>query len=190
MDNDKLDLDELERRLTQWERDTDAASYPIDCDELRALITAARRPKPDREAVCSLGIGCEQSGVCYASAHDQPEGCGRALSPAQAEREGKFGFEAQLAERLADPEWVAKWNADEVERLPFEKLLHGLRGGEGSSVTLLCDNPDFNGQPSNAIEVCGEWTNWEDRRFTGDTLHAAVLNAYRAILSAAPKEDT
>ena len=50
MDNDKLD--ELTQRLTQWERDTDAASYPIDCDELRALITAARRPAlPDREAV-------------------------------------------------------------------------------------------------------------------------------------------
>ena len=48
-------LTELERRLTQWERDTDAASYPIDCDELRALITAARRPAlPDREAVAKL----------------------------------------------------------------------------------------------------------------------------------------
>ena len=44
MDNDIPD--ELERRLKQWERDTDAASYPIDCDELLALITAARRPEP------------------------------------------------------------------------------------------------------------------------------------------------
>ena len=53
MDSDKLT--ELERRLTQWERDTGAASYPIDCDELRALITAARRPAlPDREAVAKL----------------------------------------------------------------------------------------------------------------------------------------
>lgn len=26
---------------------------------------------------CSLGVGCEQSGVCYADAHGQPEQCGR-----------------------------------------------------------------------------------------------------------------
>jgi hypothetical protein len=93
-----------------------------------------------------------------------------ALSPAQAEGEGDREEAAKLTE--------------------FSIRLSRLREGEGSSVTLLCDNPDFNGQPSNAIEVCGEWTNWEDRRFTGDTLHAAVLSAYRAMLSAAPKVTT
>ena len=91
-----------------------------------------------------------------------------ALSPAQAERDDNREEAAKLTE--------------------FSIRLSRLREGEGSSVTLLCDNPDFNGQPNNAIEVCGEWTNWEDRRFTGDTLHAAVLNAYRDMLSAAPKE--
>ena len=59
-------------------------------------------------------------------------------------------------------------------------MLLALRADEGSSVTLLCDNPDFNGQPSNAVECCGDWTNWVERRFTGDTIRAAVLAAYRA----------
>jgi hypothetical protein len=50
MDNDQLD--ELERRAMQWFRDADGYEYPIDGDNLLALITAARRPAlPDREAV-------------------------------------------------------------------------------------------------------------------------------------------
>lgn len=77
----------------------------------------------------------------------------------------------------------------ELERLvEFNRLLSRLRDGEGSSVTLLCDNPDFNGQPNNAIEVCGEWTDWKDVRFTGDTLNAAVLSAYTAMISASPSQ--
>jgi len=27
-------------------------------------------------AVCSLGVGCNESGVCYAAAHNSPEMCG------------------------------------------------------------------------------------------------------------------
>ena len=43
MDNDQLD--ELERRAMQWFRDADGYEYPIDGDNLLALITAARRPE-------------------------------------------------------------------------------------------------------------------------------------------------
>lgn len=25
---------------------------------------------------CTLGVGCEQAGVCYAAAHNQPDQCG------------------------------------------------------------------------------------------------------------------
>ena len=98
MDSDKLT--ELERRLTQWERDTDAASYPIDCDELRDLITAARRPAlPDREAM-EL-ILRDTLFVRHGYDNGEPmqdvggiEGAADAilalftLSPAQAERDG------------------------------------------------------------------------------------------------------
>jgi len=30
-----------------------------------------------RPRVCSLGVGCEETGVCYADAHGAPEQCGR-----------------------------------------------------------------------------------------------------------------
>jgi hypothetical protein len=90
-----------------------------------------------------------------------------------------LNFEAQLAERLADPEWVAKWTVKQDETRPFVEMLNALRAEEGDSVTLLSDNPDFNGQPNNVIECCGAWTDWQERRFGGDTLRAAVLAAYR-----------
>lgn len=89
-------------------------------------------------------------------------------------------LEAQLAERLADPEWRAKWNSLQDQTRPFLEMLNALRAEEGDSITLLADNADFNGQPNNVVECCGAWTDWQERRFGGDTLHAAVLAAYRA----------
>jgi len=55
-------------------------------------------------------------------------------------------------------------------------LINELRAGEGWSVTLMNDNPDFGG-PNCAIEVCGDWTNWCTRRFSGHTLEAALRAA-------------
>ncbi len=50
-----------------------------------------------------------------------------------------------------------------------------LRQDEGSSVTILCDNPD--GPPNNAIECCGDWTGWKDTRFEGATLLECLTKA-------------
>lgn len=92
-----------------------------------------------------------------------------------------FNFEVQLAERLKDPEWLAKWNTGE-DLKSFNEMLQALRSEEGDSVTLLADNADFGG-PANAIECCGAWTDWRDWRFTGDTLMGALLAAYQAKLA-------
>ncbi|TJV51108.1 MAG: hypothetical protein E5Y01_16090 [Mesorhizobium sp.] len=59
-------------------------------------------------------------------------------------------------------------------------IVQDLRAGEGSSVEILCDNPDFNGQPNNAVICCGEWTDWQDSRFTGDTIDDALGAAMAA----------
>jgi len=85
------------------------------------------------------------------------------------------------AEGVGDLEELADANRSFVE------MLHELRREEGDSVTLLCDNPDFNGQPNNAIECNGAWTNWTERRFTGDSLTAAVRAAYDAKRAALSK---
>jgi hypothetical protein len=61
-------------------------------------------------------------------------------------------------------------------------LIDKLRAEEGDSVTIGCDNPDFNGQPNCHVTCCGGWTGWEDERFTGDTvlecLRAAAADMY------------
>lgn len=67
------------------------------------------------------------------------------------------------------------------EKIKAWNLIERLRTAEGNSVTLICDNPDFNGQPNCAIDVCGDWTAWLDRRFTGDTILEALQAAHEAM---------
>ena len=55
-----------------------------------------------------------------------------------------------------------------------------LRDGEASSVELLCDNPDFNGQPNRVVSVYGEWTKYHPKRFGGDTMLEALKAAQAA----------
>ena len=64
MDNDKLD--ELERRVEQWSEDTDGRSYIITCDELRALITAARRPETAVETGWLIEDWCSRTNTLKA----------------------------------------------------------------------------------------------------------------------------
>jgi hypothetical protein len=86
---------------------------------------------------------------------------------------------AELAQlgRLADNAYP-HWRAVECMR-----LIHRLREEETASVTILCDNPGFGGA-NNAVEVCGEWTGWADRRFEGESLLTALGIALDAYLAA------
>jgi len=54
------------------------------------------------------------------------------------------------------------------------QIINDLRGEEGDSVTILCENPDG----PNAIECNGGWTNWKDKRFEGLTILDALAAAY------------
>lgn len=62
------------------------------------------------------------------------------------------------------------------DRLQVLNLIDALRKDEGHAVTIVCDNPGPG--PANAVEVCGDWTEWKDRRFTGNTLLEALSVAY------------
>lgn len=73
------------------------------------------------------------------------------------------------------PDGVAHW-----------QIVEKLRAPEGHAVTLICDNPDFNGQPNCAVECCADWTDWKPHRFTGDT----ILEALQAALAAATRADS
>lgn len=37
----------------------------------------AQEEDPRVRHECNMGVGCEEYGVCYASAHGEPERCGR-----------------------------------------------------------------------------------------------------------------
>ncbi|WP_027578417.1 hypothetical protein [Bradyrhizobium sp. Ai1a-2] len=74
---------------------------------------------------------------------------------------------------------IQAWSVPRLQPAPAAWILiEALRAEEGHSVTLVCDNPDFNLGPNNAIEACGDYTGWVDRRFEGETLAAALLSAY------------
>ena len=64
--------------------------------------------------VCSLGVGCEQYGVCYAAANGKPEQCGKADDLADFVE----WLEKQRSVPTMDPPWSAAWNAciDHVKR--------------------------------------------------------------------------
>lgn len=68
------------------------------------------------------------------------------------------------------------------EKIKAWNLVETLRAPEGHTVTLICDNPDFNGQPNSAVECCGDWTLWEEQRFTGDNILEALQAARAAML--------
>lgn len=58
--------------------------------------------------------------------------------------------------------------------------LNELRQDEYSSVEFICDDPNFDGQPEAGVNVCGAWTDWRPRRFTGDTVAACLAKALEA----------
>lgn len=66
----------------------------------------------------------------------------------------------------------AHWREIEIFR-----LIELLRSEEGDCVTIFCDNPDFNMGANNAVECNGFWTNWEHRRFEGESLLDALSAA-------------
>ncbi|MER8616033.1 hypothetical protein NKG99_04130 [Mesorhizobium sp. M1409] len=59
------------------------------------------------------------------------------------------------------------------------RIVEQLRAGDGHSVTLVNDNPDFDG-PGAFVECSGDWTEWEVLKFTGDNVDAALGAAFVA----------
>ena len=67
-----------------------------------------------------------------------------------------------------------------VDALVIVNAIEVLRADEGNSITFVCDNPDFDGQPAAKVICNGDWTNWADRAFTGDTVFECLGAALAA----------
>lgn len=65
----------------------------------------------------------------------------------------------------------------DAELLETMKLLEELRQDEGCEIVLACSNPDFNGLPDEVVEFTADWTNWQPRRITGDSLRTILQEA-------------
>jgi hypothetical protein len=76
--------------------------------------------------------------------------------------------------------WRQSTSGSVAEWAGVVRMIDGLRAGEGSSVDVLCENPEGTGPDNHAVDVFGEWTDWCPRRFYGQTLHAALAAAVDA----------
>lgn len=57
------------------------------------------------------------------------------------------------------------------------RLIDLLRAEEGDGVTINSSNVGFSDLPNEAIDCVGDWTDWQERRFTGNTLLEALQAA-------------
>lgn len=68
-----------------------------------------------------------------------------------------------------------------AEAIEIVALIDALRAEEGDDVRILCDNPEP--PPNVAIECNGGWTNYDNRRFEGDTLIQCLRAAQSALFA-------
>lgn len=64
-------------------------------------------------------------------------------------------------------------------------MINRLRGEEGHSLAILCDNPEAESADSQTgVEVCADWTDWKERRFLARSWGLALRDAFEAMLHA------
>jgi hypothetical protein len=62
-------------------------------------------------------------------------------------------------------------------------MIAALRAEEGHTVTILSDNPEADSiEEQSGVEVCGDWTNWEQRRFLGRHWANGLRAAFETML--------
>ena len=91
-----------------------ASPYPTAWDDVRKYVEGLEAQLVAVAGPCSLGVGCEQYGVCYADAHGKPEECGKPSFECEALKD---------ARRIADHD-KKLWLAAEARIAELEKEKH------------------------------------------------------------------
>jgi hypothetical protein len=99
----------------------------------KALAEHDAQPAPAPVHPCTMGVGCEEAGVCYASANGQPEQCG-AHPPAPA-ADGAGEHVAMLESMIADHAWIPGVK----ERAALRAAIAALRQPVPDAVRELID---------------------------------------------------
>lgn len=68
------------------------------------------------------------------------------------------------------------------------KMIDRLTQDEGSTVTFVGHNPDFNGLPNDCVMVNADWTGWTDREFRADTREECLQMAIEAMNASTQKK--
>lgn len=68
------------------------------------------------------------------------------------------------------------------DRMAIVDMIEKLCVDEGRSITILCPNPD--GEPNRTVVCNGDWTGYEDVRFSGLTLSNCLESASAAFREA------
>ena len=101
------------------------------------------------------GFGCEQSPALRPNAHQI----------------------AYLSEQDGTPALPQPSNTCEMPEVAAMRYIEQLRSNYGT-VTILPDNEDAETRDMQmAIDCCGEWTNWSDQRFYGETVIQCLARA-------------
>lgn len=89
------------------------------------------------------------------------------------------GIVALRAERDALESYVV--NACEMPEVAAMRYIDQLRADKGDSVIILSENPgDLDSSYRTAIDCNGAWTDWRDRRFTGESVIQCLAKAVTA----------
>lgn len=92
---------------------------------------------------------------------------------------------AHTRRRLADVEAIRQREPVNLAEHPDRaamRFLEELRMGEGDSVTILCDDPEADSTAKRMAIVCnGAWTQWEDRRFYGESIVQCLARGAQAM---------
>jgi hypothetical protein len=70
-------VDGMGRVIRQRVGYPDGSSLLYEWDPKTGPTITTNDRKPVDTRACTLGVGCDEAGVCYAEAHGQPDQCGR-----------------------------------------------------------------------------------------------------------------
>jgi len=135
-------------------------------------LAAYTGPTPPTGYVGYVNLTLRDGAVVFTVRSQNADGSGTASYGVPIE-----GARAMLQHALRQLADQYGGNTRETDEAATVRFINDLRGHEGDSVTILCNNPDFNGQPNCAILCNGEWTDYDDLRFKGDTVLQCLARA-------------
>lgn len=113
---------------------------------------------------CTLGVGCDESGVCYADAHGEPEMCGSPLPVTQSDVDCRNAIYLEMTglkvsdETLYQADWMDKYIsghriASQSELVAENRRLREAIANMANNINIVGSNYDIALMALNALIV-------------------------------------